>query len=203
MIDGIRVVVVRDIRTMLTNFTEIAFRTLEVVLQTIIFAFILTKVVPPWAVGGLSYVQYYALGAIVTSVFWASYSIGREVYRDRESGYLNYLMSLPVPRYEIIAGRSFGGSLRAILTVLPLYGLAAILVPTTAFNILLSLAVLFVFALGLCGLGVTLSPSDHRKLHPECADKTLDPSYKSSTQGQTFRSCLYLVCRERLIHQYI
>jgi len=152
--NGARVVLGRDVRTFFTNFYGVGFRTIVVVLETVIFAFILSAAVRPGAVGNLTYLQFFALGSIVVSIFWASYNIGRDVYWDRENGFINYLMSLPISRSEILAGRSLGGSLRAILTALPLYVLAAILVPTTALNILESLAVLFAFALGLCGLGI-------------------------------------------------
>ncbi len=157
--DGVRVVLERDVRTFFMNFYAIGFRNIVVVLDTVIFAFILSAAVRPGAVGNMTYLQFFALGSLVVSIFWASYNIGRDVYWDRESGFLNYLMSLPISRTEIIVGRSFGGSFRAIMTALPLYVLAAILVPTTALNILESLAVLFVFALGLCGLGITAALS--------------------------------------------
>jgi ABC-2 type transport system permease protein len=156
---GVKVVLGRDVRTFFTNFYGVGFRTLVVVLETVIFAFILSNAVPPGAVGSLTYLQFFALGSLVVSIFWASYNIGRDVYWDRESGYLNYLMSLPIPRSEIIVGRTLGGSFRGILTALPLYVLAAIIVPTTALNILESLGVLFVFAIGLCGLGIMVSLS--------------------------------------------
>ena len=148
-------VVARDIRTFFTNFYGVGFRNIVVVLDTVIFAFILSAAVPSEAVGGLTYLQFFALGSIVVSIFWASYNIGRDVYWDRESGFLNYLMSLPISRMDVIVGRSLGGSIRGILTALPLYVLAAILVPTTIVNVLESIGVLFIFALGLCGLGIT------------------------------------------------
>ncbi len=154
MMKGARVVLARDVRTFFTNFYGVGFRSMVVVLDTVIFAFILSAAVRPGAVGSMTYLQFFALGSIVVSIFWASYNIGRDVYWDRESGFLNYLMSLPISRTEIIVGRSLGGSFRAILTALPLYVLAAVLVPTTALNILASLGVLFIFALGLCGVGI-------------------------------------------------
>src|SRR5438128_1287276 len=139
---GAIVVLGRDVRTFFTNFYGVGFRTLVVVLETVVFAFILSSVVPTSAIGGLSYLQFFALGSLVVSMFWASYNIGREVFWDRDSGYLNYLMSLPLRRSEIILGRSLGGSFRGILTTLPLYVLVILLVPTTIVNVLESLGVL-------------------------------------------------------------
>lgn len=156
---GLRVVLLRDIRTFFTNFYGVGFRMVDIVLQTVIFAYILASVVHPTVTGGLTYIQYFALGSLVISSFWASYNIGREVYWDRESGYLNYLMSLPIRRTEVVVGRSLGGSVRAVLTAFPLYALAALLVPTTLINVLASVGLLFVFSVGLCGLGVTISLS--------------------------------------------
>lgn len=156
MITGLRVVLLRDVRTYLANFYGIGFRMLNVFLDTLIFAFILTSAVPRSATGGLSYLQFFAIGSLVISIFWASYTIGRDVYRDRESGYLNYLMSLPISRSEIILGRSLGGSIRAMITLVPLFLLVLIIVPATLVNVIESLAVLFTFAIGLCGLGLII-----------------------------------------------
>lgn len=159
MIIGLRLVLVRDVRIFFSNFYGVGFRSLNIVLETVLFAYILTRIVPISGTNGLTYLQYYALGSIVISVFWASYSIGRDVFWDKESGYMNYLMTLPISRTQIILGRSLGGSLRGIFSVLPLYALASVLVPTTALNILESVGLLFIFSMGLCGLGITIALS--------------------------------------------
>lgn len=156
---GIRVVALRDIATFFGDFYGVGFRTISTFLETLIFAYILSKAVPSSAVLGLSYLQFFALGAIVTSTFWAAYDIGQDVHWDRESGFLHYLMSLPIGRGEIIIGRSLGGATRALFNAIPLYGLAAILVPTTVLNIIGSLGLLFILSIGLCGLGILISLS--------------------------------------------
>ena len=157
MISGIRVVLGRDLRTFFTDFYGIGFRTLELLLQTVIFAYVLTSVVPSSEIGGLTYLQFFALGSLITSVFWASYEIGRDVYWDRDSGYLNYLMALPLSRSEVVVGRMLGGSTRGIITVLPLFALAGILVPTSLVNIVESVGLLFTFAMGICGISITIN----------------------------------------------
>ena len=159
MIEGIRIVLVRDIRTYFLNFYGIGFRTFYLFLETVIFAYVVSKAVSSTLIGGLSYLQFFALGALVTSIFGSSYYVGRDVYKDRESGYLNYMMSLPIRRSEIIIARSLSGATRAVFNVIPLYCLALLLVPTSLPNAVASLALLFTFAVGVSGIAITVGLS--------------------------------------------
>lgn len=147
----------RDILTFFTNFYGVGFRTLNLLLYVVIFAFVLAKIVPSNMTGGLSYIQFFALGATVLSLFGASYLIGRDVYWDRESGFLNYLLSLPFSRTDIVLGRSLGGATRSLLNMLPIYCIALVFVPSALVNVLVCVLLLFVFSFGLCGLGILLS----------------------------------------------
>jgi ABC-type polysaccharide/polyol phosphate export permease len=164
MIRGIRVVLLRDLITYFTSFYAVGFDTLNNLLQVLLFAYVLSEIVPPTALGNLTYLQYFAIGSLSISIFGAAYSIGRDVYWDRDSGFLNYQMSLPLARWEIIIGHSLGGSCRALFTVLPLYFLALALVPTTILNVLESVAILFAFSIGVSNLSILIAVSVRENL---------------------------------------
>jgi len=151
------IVAKRDIITFFTDFYGVGFRTLNNLCYVVIFAFVLTRIVPSTLTGGLSYLQFFALGATVISIFNASYLIGRDVYWDRESGFLNYLLALPFSRTDLVLGRSLGGAVRSVLNMLPIYCIALALVPSSFFNAIICILLLFVFSFGLCGLGILLS----------------------------------------------
>jgi len=147
----------RDILTFFTNFYGVGFRTLNLLLYVVVFAYVLAKIVPSQITGGLTYIQFFALGATVLSLFGASYLIGRDVYWDRESGFLNYLLALPFSRTDIVLGRSLGGAIRSLPNMLPIYGIALVLVPSALINVMVCMILLFIFSFGLCGLGILLS----------------------------------------------
>lgn len=151
------VIAKRDIRTFFMNFYGVGFRTVYNLFYILIFAFVLQRVVSSNLTGGLNYFQYFALGATVISLFGASYMIGRDVYWDRETGFLNYLLTLPISRTDIVLGRSLGGAVRSVLNMLPLYFIALFFVPSTFSNVIACILLLFVFSFGLCGLGILLS----------------------------------------------
>lgn len=153
------IVAKRDIRTYFTDFYGVGFRTLSNLCFIVFFGLVLAKIVSSNLIGELSYLQFFALGATVTSIFNASYLIGRDVYWDRESGFLNYLLSLPFSRTDLVLGRSLGGAVRSLLNMLPIYGIALFLVPSSFINDMICILLLFVFSFGLCGLSIMLSAS--------------------------------------------
>lgn len=82
------IIVKRDIYTYFTDFYGAGFRTVYLLLQLLVFGYILGKVVPPTIPAGMTYLQFFAIGSVVISLFGASYTIGRDLYLDRESGFL-------------------------------------------------------------------------------------------------------------------
>jgi len=157
LIRGLGVILRRDIYTFFTNYTSIAFRNLQIVFLILIFAGVLSSVAPRTSTFGLSYQQYFALGAMVVSVGSTSLLIGREIYRDKESGFMDYLLSLPISRWNIIMGRTLGGAIRSILNASLAFIIAAILNPSHVSSIATGLGLLFVLAIGMTGLGILIA----------------------------------------------
>src|SRR6266487_5138657 len=60
--------------------------------------------------GGVSYVNYLVPGYVATIVLFAGGGIAVAVAEDRAQGFTDRLLSLPVPRYSIVAGRTLADS---------------------------------------------------------------------------------------------
>lgn len=60
--------------------------------------------------GGGSYIQFLAPGIILMSVLFTAVFTGIEVIWDRQFGFLKETMVAPVPRFEIMLGRTIGGA---------------------------------------------------------------------------------------------
>lgn len=147
----------RDLRTFFMNFYGIGFRTVYLFLQVSLFAYIIAKVVSPSLVSGLSYLQYFTLGAAVASLFWASFSTARDIHRDKETGFFVYLIVLPISRLEIVVGRTLSGVIRGIFTMLPIYCWGLLQVPSDLGGVLASITLLLIFSFGLCESNVILA----------------------------------------------
>lgn len=154
---GFMVIFKRDVRTFFTNFYGIGFRTVYLFLQIFLFANILGRVISPSSIGGLSYLQYFTLGATIASLFWASFSITYDILVDKETGFFIYLITLPISRFEIVAGRILSGVVRGIFTMLPIYCLGLLYVPSNVDGVLASIAILLIFSFGLCGSNIILA----------------------------------------------
>jgi ABC-2 type transport system permease protein len=70
-------------------------------------------------VGG-SYFNYYAAGIIITMLYSTAVFIGYDIYEEADHGVIEYLLSVPVSRKELVLGRSIGGGLRSFLYVGPM-----------------------------------------------------------------------------------
>ncbi len=170
----ILVVVKRDVIGYFKNYYEVGFRTAYLVFQVLVFAYILAEIVPQGSIGGLTYLQYFALGSTVISLFGASYTVGRDIHRDWESGFLQYLLTLPISRKDIVIGRGLGGAIRSTLNMIVLYGIALILVPTTFLSVITCIALLFIFSFGLCSLGILLATGIRQEITWRLTTTVLD-----------------------------
>lgn len=80
------------------------------------------------------YLKFMASGVASLATFVASFSIGREVGHEVRRDVVDYLLTLPTPRWALVLGRILGGTLRGLVYQLPFLAIAAILVspPTSA-----------------------------------------------------------------------
>lgn len=74
------------------------------------------------AAGGGNYIQFLAPGIIAMSILFAAIFSGIEIIWDRQFGFLKETLVAPVPRFNIMLGRTLGGattaSLQGILVML-------------------------------------------------------------------------------------
>jgi ABC-2 type transport system permease protein len=107
-----------------------------------------------------SYFNFFAPGLTVTGLFASAFMIGREVNMERRREIHQYMLSLPMSRWELAVGRVLSGGLRGMVYMLPLLATCFILVgfPSPAqFSIIL--LVLFFLAMGISGLSIAIAVS--------------------------------------------
>jgi ABC-2 type transport system permease protein len=107
-----------------------------------------------------SYFDFFAPGLTVTGLFASAFMIGREVNMEKRTQYYQYLLSLPMSRFELAFGRVLSGGLRGIMYMSPLLltCFAFIGLPTSA-QLLIILCVLFFLAMGISGLSIAIAVS--------------------------------------------
>jgi ABC-2 type transport system permease protein len=111
------------------------------------------------AVGG-SYFNYYAAGIIITMLYSTAVFIGYDIYEEADHGVIEYLLSVPVSRKELVLGRSIGGGLRSFMYVGPMMLFVLYLLGVSSFlQLLLALLSLFLFTFGVAGFSITLAVS--------------------------------------------
>lgn len=107
-----------------------------------------------------SYFNFFAPGLAVTGLFASAFMIGREINMERRREVHHYMLSLPMTRLELAIGRVLSGGLRGMMYMSPLLLTCFIFVgfPTVG-QLLLILAVLFMLAIGISGLSITIAVS--------------------------------------------
>jgi ABC-2 type transport system permease protein len=111
------------------------------------------------AVGG-DYFYYYVTGIIITMLYSTTVFIGYDIYEEADHGVIEYLLSVPVSRKELVLGRSIGGGLRSFLYVGPMMLFALYLVGVSnILQLLVALLSLFLFSFGAAGFSITLAVS--------------------------------------------
>jgi len=146
-------VVERDVRMFLQYKFMLIMRGIWFIAQISLFGLVVSRIV---VVG--NYFQYYAAGCAIIMLFSTSMFIGYDIYEEAEHGVVEYLLSLPVSRRELVLGRSIGGGLRSFVYVGPLLGLVLILTGVAnPLNIIVAFLSLFLFAFGVSGLSITLA----------------------------------------------
>jgi len=152
----------RDIRMFLRYKFLLIMRAIWFVSQISLFGLVVntmftTKVQN--AVGG-SYFNYYAAGIIITMLYSTAVFIGYDIYEEADHGVIEYLLSVPVSRKELVLGRSIGGGLRSFMYVGPMMLFVLYLLGVSSFlQLLLALLSLFLFTFGVAGFSITLAVS--------------------------------------------
>jgi ABC-2 type transport system permease protein len=129
----------------------------DLFIQALIYNHMLSSTVRA-AIG--SSFNFFAPGLTVTGLFASAFMIGREINMERRREVHHYMLSLPMTRLELAVGRVFSGGLRGMMYMTPLLltCFAFVGVPTTS-QLLLILAVLFLLAMGISGLSISIAVS--------------------------------------------
>jgi ABC-2 type transport system permease protein len=95
------------------------------------------------------------LAATVASI---SFIIGYDIFEEAEEGLLDYLLSLPISRRQFIVARAFGGAVRAMIYIIPMFIIIAVMLGFgDLFSIGMAVLSLFLLAFGVTGLSITMA----------------------------------------------
>lgn len=107
-----------------------------------------------------SYFNFFAPGLAVTGLFASAFMIGREVNMERRREMHQYMLSLPMTRFELAIGRVLSGGLRGMVYMSPLLLTCFLFLGfPTLWQFALILIVLFFLAVGISGLSIAIAVS--------------------------------------------
>lgn len=153
----LRVLVERDLLTLVKSPWILINRTVFFVIQLFVFAAIVTNIVSVSVPSG-SYFEFYSVGAVVSTITSIAFIIGADLFEEEELGMLDYLLSLPFGHALFVFGRAIGGAVRGLIYTAPMMLLVAYIDHNlTIPGLIGSYAVLFVLATGISGLSITLA----------------------------------------------
>jgi|SRR6185437_9762849 len=99
--------------------------------------------------GGGNYMQFLAPGIILMSVLFTAIFSGIELIWDRQFGFLKETMVAPVPRIQIMLGRTLGGATVATIQGIIVFLLTLLIGFRPEHLYMLPVALIFVFLVGL------------------------------------------------------
>jgi len=110
--------------------------------------------------GIVDYFRFFAPGLAVLGLFASAFMIGREINMEVRREIHHYLLSLPMSRTELAIGRLLGGGFRGMLYMTPLLLTNFVLLglPTLP-QLLLILLALFLLAIGISGVSISIAVS--------------------------------------------
>lgn len=111
--------------------------------------------------GGGNYIQFLAPGIIMMSVLFTAIFSGIEMIWDRQFGFLKETLVAPVPRLQIMLGRTLGGATVASIQGLIVFIITIIVGFRPQNPVLLPIAALFIFLIALLftSLGTAIGSS--------------------------------------------
>lgn len=99
--------------------------------------------------GGGNYIQFLAPGIIMMSVLFTAIFSGMELIFDKQFGFLKETLAAPVPRFQIMLGRTLGGATVATIQGLIVFLLTLFIGFSPTNLALLPIAAIFVFLIAL------------------------------------------------------
>lgn len=154
------IVAERDLRTFLQYKFLLIMRAIWFLAQIALFGLIVNRMLRPDVaeVIGTSYFNFYAAGIIITLLYSTTVFIGYDIYEEADHGVIEYLLSLPVSRKELVLGRSIGGGLRSFIYVSPMLLFVLYLIGVSnPLQFMVAFVSLFLFAFGVAGFSITLA----------------------------------------------
>ncbi len=105
-----------------------------------------------------NYFKFLAPGIATMGLFAAAFVIGREVNNETRRGFNQYLLSLPVKRSDLIAGRMIAGGVRGLFYATPLLVVAMVILRFPSLGeIGLMLFAMYILGMGISGLAISLA----------------------------------------------
>jgi ABC-2 type transport system permease protein len=151
----IRVLIERDLRTLVKSPFILINRTIFFLIQLFVFAFLVSKLASAL---NFNYFDFYSVGAVISTITSIAFIIGEDLFEEEELGLLDYLLSLPFGHSLFVVGRALGGAVRGLIYVTPMMILVAYLDGYfSPAGIAGSLIIVFVLATGISGLSITLA----------------------------------------------
>ncbi len=151
----IRVLIERDLRTLVKSPFILINRTIFFLIQLFVFAFLVSRLATAL---NFNYFDFYSVGAVVSTITSIAFIIGEDLFEEEELGLLDYLLSLPFGHSLFVIGRALGGAVRGLIYVTPMMILVAYVDGYfSPVGIAGSLLVVFVLATGISGLSITLA----------------------------------------------
>lgn len=152
----------RDMRTFLRYKFLLIMRAIWFLAQIALFGLVVNQMLRPdvqTSVGG-DYFNFYAAGIIITMLYSTAVFIGYDIYEEADHGVIEYLLSVPVSRQELVIGRSIGGGLRSFVYVSPMMLFVLYLIGVSnPIQLLVAFMSLFLFTFGVAGFSITLAVS--------------------------------------------
>ena len=114
--------------------------------------------------GEMSYAEYFFPGTLVLILLFTAIFATISIIEDRREGFLQSVLVAPIPRWSMVLGKLLGGTLIAMIQGLIFLALGLALGPWLGFHFGVSaasigqaVALLFVIALALTGLGFVMA----------------------------------------------
>lgn len=111
--------------------------------------------------GTTSYFSFLSVGMLVFVIVFAAMFSGMSIVWDRRLGYLNKILSAPIPRGSIVVGKVISGVVRALAQAAIVLVVAVVLGMDTssinAISLLVAFAAMFLLALSLSSLFTMLA----------------------------------------------
>jgi ABC-2 type transport system permease protein len=111
--------------------------------------------------GTTSYFSFLAVGMLAFIVVFTSMMSGMSIVWDRRFGFLDKLLTTPIPRASIVIGKILNGVVRSLAQALIVLVIAVLLSMNTAYfsvgGILIAFGALFLLAFGMSSLFVLLA----------------------------------------------